>query len=57
MVGTPGWKIGESIGVLVERDGRKYFQSKSELVELTPERSQLLTAFRKELADLLLSTT
>src|SRR5437868_9835101 len=53
MVGTPGWKIGESIGVLVEKSGGKFFQSKSELVELTPERARLLDAFRKELSDLL----
>jgi hypothetical protein len=57
MVGTPGWKIGDSIGVLVEKNGRKYFQSKSELVELTPERLVLLEAFRKDLAELLLPTT
>ena|SRR6476646_9162432 len=57
MVGTPGWKIGESIGVLVEKNGGKYFQSKSELIELTPERSGLLEAFRKDLAELLLPTT
>ena len=25
MVGTPGWKIGESIGVLVEKDGRPHW--------------------------------
>src|SRR3954471_1538744 len=54
MVGTPGWKIGESIGVLVERSGSRFFQSKSQLVELTPERLNLLEAFRKELAELLL---
>jgi hypothetical protein len=57
MVGTPGWKIGESIGVLVERNGGKFFQWKSELVELTPERLNLLEAFRKDLTQLLLSTT
>jgi hypothetical protein len=57
MVGAPGWKIGESIGVLIEKNGRKYFQSKSELVELTPERSGLLEEFRKDLAELLLPTT
>jgi hypothetical protein len=53
MVGTPGWKIGESIGVLVEKSGSKFFQSKSHLVEMTLERSKLLEAFRKDLADLL----
>jgi len=57
MIGTPGWRIGESIGVLVERNGRKFFQWKSELVELTPERSILLEGFRKDLARLLLSAS
>jgi hypothetical protein len=54
MVGTPGWKIGESIGVLIERNGGRYFQAKSQLVELTPERSRLLEAFRRDLGELLL---
>src|SRR3954467_9607749 len=54
MVGTPGWKIGESIGVLIEKNGGRYFQSKSQLVELTPERSKLLEAFRRDLGELLL---
>src|SRR5437763_13077734 len=57
MVGTPGWKIGESIGVLVEKDGGRFFQSKSQCVELTPDRSQLLEAFRKELARTLLTAS
>src|SRR5256885_2148778 len=49
MLGTPGWKIGDSIGVLVEKSGTRFFQSKSQRVELTPERSKLLEAFRKVL--------
>jgi hypothetical protein len=57
MVGTPGWKIGESIGVLVERGGTKIFQSKSTLVEATPERLSMLEAFRKDLVELLLPTS
>ena len=28
MLGTPGWLIGEAIGVLVESSGRKVFQAK-----------------------------
>ncbi len=52
MVGTPGWKIGESIGVLVEKNGRKYFQSKSSLIE-RPLSDRVLEAFRKDLAELL----
>ena len=57
MVGTPGWKIGESIGVLVDRAGSKVFQSKSALVEATPERLGLVEAFRKDLTQLLLPTS
>lgn len=57
MVGTPGWKIGESIGVLVEKAGSKVFQSKSTIVDATPERLGLLESFRKDLAELLLPTT
>ena len=57
VVGTPGWKIGETIGVLVDRAGSKVFQSKSALVEATPERLSLLDAFRKDIAQLLLPTS
>lgn len=57
MVGTPGWKIGETIGVLVERGAGKVFQSKSSLVEATPERLNLLEVFRTDLAELLLPTS
>jgi hypothetical protein len=57
MVGTPGWKIGESIGVLVDKGGSKVFQSKSTLLEATPERLSLLEAFRKDLTQLLLPTS
>ena len=57
LIGTPGWKIGEAIGVLVERAGSKVFQSKSALVEATPERLSLLDAFRRDIAQLLLPTS
>jgi len=57
MVGTPGWKIGESIGILVDRGGSKVFQSKSTLLDATPERLSLLEAFRKDLTQLLLPTS
>src|SRR5208337_1371811 len=32
IIGAPGWRMGEVLGVLVEKDGRKVFQSKSETV-------------------------
>ena len=53
VLGTPGWRMGEVMGVLTEREGRKVFQAKSEVVEATPERLELLRKFREELAHLL----
>lgn len=53
MLGTPGWEIGEVMGVLTEVAGRKVFQAKQEIVEATPERLELLRQFRQELMELL----
>lgn len=53
MIGQPGWKMGDVLGVLVEQAGRKVFQAKSELVEATPERLAALESFRQELEDLI----
>lgn len=53
ILGTPGWRLGEAMGVLTEKDGRRVFQAKSEVVEATPERLALLDQFRKDLKDLL----
>ena len=53
MVGTPGWRLGEVMGVLVEKDGRQVFQAKSEIVEATPERLERLKQFREEIEKLL----
>ncbi len=53
VLGTPGWRMGEVMGVLTEREGRKVFQAKSEIVEATPERLAALQKFRDELAQLL----
>jgi hypothetical protein len=50
ILGTPGWRMGEVMGVLTEREGRRVFQSKSEVVEATPERLALLQRFRQDLA-------
>lgn len=49
MIGTPGWRMGEVLGVLVERDCQKVFQAKSETVEATPERLETLRRFRADL--------
>jgi len=53
IIATPGWRMGESIGVLVEQDGRQVFQHKSETVEATPERLEMLRRFREDLENLL----
>ena len=53
MLGTPGWRMGEMMGVLTEREGRKVFQAKAEIVEATPERLESLSKFRGDLAALL----
>lgn len=53
ILGTPGWRMGEVMGVLTEREGRKVFQAKSEVVEATPERLATLQKFRDDLRELL----
>jgi hypothetical protein len=53
ILGTPGWLIGEAIGVLVESSGRKVFQAKQEIVEATPGRLDALTRFREDLQQML----
>ena len=53
MLGAPGWRLGEAIGVLVDRAGRQVFQAKQELVEATPERLETLRKFREDLEELL----
>ena len=56
IIGTPGWRMGELLGVLVEKDGQQVFQAKSELVEATPERLDKLHRFRADLEQLLTAT-
>jgi len=53
MLGTPGWQIGEVMGVLTEVGGRQVFQAKTEMVEATPERLEKLRQFREELQNLM----
>jgi hypothetical protein len=53
MVGAPGWRMGEVLGVLVEKEGRQVFQAKSETVEATTERLEILARFRHDLNQLL----
>ena len=53
MLGTPGWEIGEVMGVLTEVSGRQVFQAKQEIVEATPERLAELARFTADLRNLL----
>ena len=53
VLGTPGWRMGEVLGVLTEKEGRPVFQAKSEIVEATPARIEALKKFRADLGELL----
>jgi hypothetical protein len=53
ILGTPGWRMGEVMGVLTNKDGRQVFQAKSEIVDMTPERLETLRRFREDLQVLL----
>ena len=55
MLGTPGLRMGEVLGVLVERDGRQVFQFKSAVVEATPEQLDALRRFKQDVERLLTS--
>jgi hypothetical protein len=54
ILGAPGWRMGEVMGVLTEKEGRRVFQAKNEVVEATPERLEALQRFGDELKRLLL---
>src|SRR5258708_25655717 len=49
VLGTPGWRIGEVVGVLTEMEGWQVVQAKSAVVEATPERLEALYNFPEEL--------
>jgi hypothetical protein len=49
ILGTPGWRMGDVIGVLTEVQGQKVFQAKTEIVEATAERLAALEQFREDL--------
>lgn len=53
ILAAPGWRMGEVMGVLTEREGKQVFQAKSEILEATPERLEILRKFREDLATLL----
>jgi len=53
ILGNVGWRMGESLGPLVEREGRKVFVHKQELIEATPERVAIVEKFRSDLKAIL----
>jgi hypothetical protein len=53
MIGVPGWRMGEVMGVLVDRQGRQVFQAKSEVIDATAEKLERLRRFREEVEILL----
>jgi hypothetical protein len=56
MIGAPGWRMGEVLGVLVEKQGKQVFQAKSETVEATPQRLDALQKFKNDLDQLMTAT-
>ncbi len=56
MIGTPGWRMGQALGVLVDKQGKQVFQAKSEIVDATPERLEALRKFKADLERLLSAT-
>lgn len=53
IMGNVGWRMGESLGPLVEREGRKVFVHKQETLEATPERIATLERFKADLKAIL----
>lgn len=53
ILGNVGWRMGESLGPLVERDGRKVFVHKEEILEATSERIGMLEKFKNDLKAIL----
>jgi len=53
LLGVPGWRMGEVMGVLTEREGRQVFQAKQEIVEATTARLEALHKFREDLIGIL----
>src|SRR5882724_11690295 len=49
VLGNIGWRMGESLGPLVERGGKKVFVHKQEMIEATPERISTLERFKADL--------
>jgi hypothetical protein len=56
ILGNAGWRMGESLGPLVERAGKQVFVHKQEVVEATPERIAALERFTHDLKRILRDT-
>jgi hypothetical protein len=57
ILGNVGWRMGESLGPLVERGGEKVFLHKQETLEATPERINTLEKFKQDLKLILGATS
>ena len=55
ILGSPGWRMGEAIGVLTAVGSKQVFQYKEQIVEATPERLAALAKFSSDLTELLRS--
>ncbi len=53
ILGNAGWRMGESLGPLVERGGKKVFVHKEQILEATPERIAVLERFRADVGAIL----
>src|SRR5690242_5272675 len=53
ILGNAGWRMGESLGPLVERGSQKLFIHKQETIEATPERIAMLERFVGDLKSIL----
>src|SRR5436305_9084433 len=53
ILGNVGLRMGESLGPLVERDGRQVFVHKQEILEATPEKIAILEKFKQDLNSIL----
>jgi hypothetical protein len=53
ILGSPGWRMGEAIGVLTTVNGREVFQHKDQIVAATPDRLATLRRFQDDLKGLL----
>jgi hypothetical protein len=57
MLGAAGWRLGEAIGVLTQKEGRPVFQAKQEIVDATPDRLATLRRFEADLQTILKPAT